>query len=283
MSIEASNRVPSAAANGKNGHSLISNGKFRQLYELALRLKLGARQDGARWLHGREAILTGVVADLRVDDLVVADYPVSVEQMLRGAVQLRGARQDFKVRVIEALCDALADRMRKTGRVTVIFSESARPEKTLKEAREIAGAAGLPVLFVESRKQGFAQRVVGAGKVKGLPAAAAFPTIPVDTRDVIAIYRAAHESIERARDGSGPTHIVALPWQVETKGRRRTRTATVDALQHLEEWLMARGLPAQEWRKEIEGQFETRDDGQDLATQDADGVTRENAEKRAIA
>ncbi len=62
------------------------------------------------------------------------------------------------------------------------------------------------------------------------------------------MYRAAHESIERARDGSGPTHIVAVDWQL---GAGKKRVAA-DAVEHLEEWLMARGLPAQEWRKEIE-------------------------------
>ena len=282
MSIEASNRVPSAAANGKNGHSLISNGKFRQLYELALRLEMGANGDGSRWLHGREAIVAGVVADLLAEDVIVADYPASIEQMLRGTVRLRVAGRDFKERVIDAMADALADRLRKTGRVTVIFSELAQPESALKEARAIAGAAGLPVLFVESRQQTAARPARGVRKGKGLPAATAFPMIPVDTRDVIAIYRAAHESIERARDGSGPTHIVAIPWQV-AKGRGRSRAATAEPLQHLEEWLTARGLPAQEWRKEIQRQFEAQDGGRTFGAENADGANREDAEKRAIA
>lgn len=251
MAIGTGKKVPSAAANGKNGHSLISDEKFRQLYELALRLHSIAKRaggKGSRWLRGHEAVLAGVAADLRADDLVVAEYAGSMEEILRGAVALRTDRRDFEERVIEALSVALSDRMRKTGRVSVIFSAGAQSEKALIEARVIAGAARLPVLFVGERRNEKTRRQEPTGKRNRLPALTSYPTIPVDTRDVIAMYRAAHESIERARDGSGPTHIVAVDWQL---GAGKKRVAA-DAVEHLEEWLIARGLPAQEWRKEIE-------------------------------
>jgi pyruvate dehydrogenase E1 component alpha subunit len=251
MAIGTGKKVPSAAANGKNGHSLISDEKFRQLYELALRLHSIAKRasgKGSQWLRGHEALLAGVAADLRADDLVVAEYAGSMEEILRGAVAVRTDRRDFEERVIEALSVALSDRMRKTRRVSVIFSEGTQSEKALIEARVIAGAARLPVLFVGERRDEKTRRQEPAGNRKRLPALTAYPTIPVDMRDVIAMYRVAHESIERARDGSGPTHIVAVRRDAEA-GKRRNG---MDAVEHLEEWLMARGLPAQEWRKEIE-------------------------------
>ena len=252
MAIGTGKKVPSAAANGKNGQSLISDEKFRQLYQLALGLHSIARRasgKGSQWLRGHEAVLAGVAADLRTDDVVVAEYAGSMEEILRGAFAIGTDRRDFEERVIEALSMALSDRMRKTGRVSVIFSEGARSEKALLEARVIAGAARLPVLFVGERRNEKARRQEPAGRRKQLPALTAYPTIPVDTRDVIAMYRAAHESIERARDGSGPTHIVAVDWQLGA-GKK---PVAADVVEHLEEWLMARGLPAQQWRKEIEG------------------------------
>src|ERR1700742_2415086 len=132
MAIEARNKVPSAAANGKNGHTLISDEKFRQLYELALRLHSISKRAGGRasqWLRGHEAVLAGVAADLRADDVVVAEYAGSMAEILRGAVGKRADRKDFEERVIEVLSVALSDRMRKSGRVSVIFSEGAQSEK----------------------------------------------------------------------------------------------------------------------------------------------------------
>lgn len=266
MRIEARSKlpsgVPSAAANGKNGHSLISDEKFRQLYELALGLEWSAKRaggEGLRWLRGHEAALAGVVADLRADDLVVTEVAGSIEEILRGALAPRFDRRDFEERVIEALSVALSDRMRKTGRVSVIFSEGPRSEKALRDARVIAGAVRLPVLFVEDCRIVKTRRPEPARGKKRLPALTAYPTIPVDTRDVVAMYRVAHESIARARDGSGPTHIVAAPWKLEERARgSEKKAATVDALDHLEEWLTARGLPVKEWRKEIEGQLKRR-------------------------
>jgi hypothetical protein len=66
----------------------------------------------------------------------------------------------------------------------------------------------------------------------------------VDAHDVIAMYRVAHESIARAREGGGPTRIVCLEAPLAAGH-------TADAVADLEGWLIARGLPAHEWRQEI--------------------------------
>lgn len=282
MAIEARNRVPSAAVNGKNGHSLISNAKFRQLYELALKLQLTTdRGNGSRWLRGREAVLAGVAADLRADDVVIAEPVESLAQVLRGRVQFEHVqlgidKRSFEERVIAALSDAVADRIRKTGRVSVIFSDGARAdvrvEKVLKEARAIASSAKLAVLFVEDGKterarlsrRVLAKGVAAAGESATMPVA-----IPVDTQDVVAMYRVAHESIARAREGSGPTHIVGVRWQAPANKRKRLDFASEDAVTHLEHWLTARGLPAQEWRREIVAEFAANGGGQDFSAQNA--------------
>lgn len=281
MAIEGT-RVTSATAHGKHGHSLISDSKFRQLYELALRMqRAGAREKRVR---GREAAMAGVAADLRESDVVVAEYTASVKDITRGHVAVRMDRRSFEERVIEALSDAVGDRMRKTGRITAIFFEGAESSRVMQEARTLAIAAKLPVLLVEHLS---AKRQRDASKKKRKkPAAFEYPSIPVDAQDVIAMYRAAHESIARARDGSGPTHIVGVRWQLPASaGKRTAKVETQDAVQHLEKWLVARGLPAQEWRREIVAQIEASVPAPGSSAQNAAAglLEDEDTEARAIA
>ena len=123
--------------------------------------------------------------------------------------------------------------------MTAIFLDAAQSEKILQEARAVIIDARLPVLLVE---YGNAKKS-RAGKKKKLPTRE-YPSIPVDTQDVIALYRVAHESITRARDGGGPTHIVGVRWQpAVTNGQRSAKVKTEDAVIHLEQWSTARGLP----------------------------------------
>lgn len=187
--------------------------------------------------------------------------------------------------MIEALSDAVGDRMRKTGRITVIFFEGTASSRVMQEARAMAIAARLPVLLVENLST---KRQRDASKKKGTWTALEYPSIPVDAQDVIAMYRVAHESIERARDGGGPTHIVSVRWQVAgSAGKRAGKAAAQDAVQHLEEWLTARGLPAREWRRAMVAEFEKGARKSELAFDGRNASDREaedeGAEARAIA
>ena len=147
MAIETGTRVTSATAHGKHGHSLISDAKFRQLYELALKMqRAGEREERMR---GREAAMAAVAADLQGSDAVVAEFAGSVDDIARGHVTVRMERRSFEERVIEALSDAVGDRMRKTGRITAIFFDGTENSKVMQEARALAIAAKLPVLLVE--------------------------------------------------------------------------------------------------------------------------------------
>lgn len=276
MAIEAGTRITSAAAHGKHGHSLISEAKFRQLYELTLKVHLA----GEARLRGREAALAGVAADLGSDDVVVAEYAASVEDIARGHVTVPMDRRSFEERVIEALSDAVGDRMRKTGRITAIFFDAVQGSKILQETRALAIGAKLPVILVE---HGPAKAKRGGSKKGKKAAALEYPSIPVDTQDVIAMYRVAHESIARAREGSGPTHVVGVRWQVPATAKRRV--AKQNAVEHLEEWLTARGLPVEGWRREIVARHEATGDGRDRGAIDAADsmIEDEDTEARAIA
>jgi Dehydrogenase E1 component len=284
MANQPRTRVSSAAANGKMGHSLISEKKFHQLYDLALRLQLtGQRSDGeeraAKGLRGREAALAGALADLRETDVLVAENAASVGEILRGHCGARMGRRSFEERVIEALCDAVGDRMRKTGRITAIFLDGAEGSRILQEARALAIAARLPVLLVEHASM---KRATSA-KNRKKQTALEYPSIPVDTQDVIAMYRVAHEAIARARDGGGPTHVVGVRWQFA--GKKKGVAKAEGVIEHLEHWLMARGLPAEEWRQKIVAEFEARGREPSFAAPPTlDGaIEDEDTETRAIA
>ena len=114
----------------------------------------------------------------------------------------------------------------------------------------------MPVLLVEIGSTQPARAASNSRKKK--PAPLEYPSIPVDAHDVIAMYRVAHESIERARDGGGPTHIVGLRWQIAAANprSRAAKTEIRDAVHNLEQWLIARGLPAQQWQRQIVAQFD---------------------------
>jgi TPP-dependent pyruvate/acetoin dehydrogenase alpha subunit len=105
---------------------------------------------------------------------------------------------------------ALAAQIRGTGQVAAcFFGDGATNSGPCHESMNLAGLWKLPVLFVcenntyqvsvpslrHSSIQDLYRRAEGYG----------FPGIPVDGMDVVAVYEAAREAVERARAGHGPT------------------------------------------------------------------------------
>jgi pyruvate dehydrogenase E1 component alpha subunit len=127
----------------------------------------------------------------------------------------------------------------------------------------LAGRYDLPVLFVvEQARDGRRRRY--RTEEHG------FPTIPVDSRDVVAVYRVAQESIAKARLGSGPTLIECLPAPRRRVAARRQGTMRKpaqdqlqerlqdqlqDKIEAMEQYLAARGLLAAGARRAIEKEF----------------------------
>jgi hypothetical protein len=252
MAQKAKRAVPSAAANGKNGHTLISDEKFRQLYALAIRLHVMGERDGAP-RGRRDAALAGVAADLRDDDVLIAKRQPQIAARLHAGVPeaLQSVRSEssasLREDIIEAISGAAGDCMRRNGRVTVIFLPDAETAAVTQEAKRMAERARLPVLFVEEAPEWLLSSRRAKGNGDGL--SDDMPAIPVDAHDVVAMYRVAHESIARARQGGGPTRILCVEELGEPASEEDARG--VDAAASLEHWLRARGLPAEEWRRQI--------------------------------
>lgn len=114
---------------------------------------------------------------------------------------------------------ALASKMRATDEVTVVsFGEGATSKGDWHESLNLAGIHKLPVIFLCENNQ-YAISVPVPKQVAGENVAArgagyGMPGVTVDGTDVLAVYEAAKEAAQRARDGEGPTLIEAITYRL---------------------------------------------------------------------
>ena len=108
----------------------------------------------------------------------------------------------------------------KNDKVSVVFfGDGASNRGTFHEAMNVASAWKLPVIFVNEMNcwasttpyrttcntENISDRAVGYH----------VPGVIVDGQDVFAVYDAAVEAVERARNGEGPTFIEAKTYRIE--------------------------------------------------------------------
>jgi pyruvate dehydrogenase E1 component alpha subunit len=100
----------------------------------------------------------------------------------------------------------------------VFFGDGATSEGDFYEALNFAGVFQTPVVFLcqnnqwaislprseQTRSKTLAQKAIAAG----------VPGIQVDGNDVLAVYAAAQEAVERARNGEGPTMIECVTYRL---------------------------------------------------------------------
>jgi acetoin:2,6-dichlorophenolindophenol oxidoreductase subunit alpha len=114
---------------------------------------------------------------------------------------------------------ALAEKLKKTDRVAVaIFGDGTGSRGSIHESMVFAAAWKLPVLFVIQNNQyamGTSVRKTYAVEDLSCRAKAyGFPGKSVDGNDVVAIYEASSEYIDRARRGDGPALIAAETYRL---------------------------------------------------------------------
>lgn len=107
---------------------------------------------------------------------------------------------------------ALAFKMKRLDRVAVsFFGDGASNEGAFHEAINMGSIWDLPLIYVcENNLYGASTHVSKVMKLKDIAERASsygIPGIVVDGNDVISVYKAAKEAIERARKGEGPTLI----------------------------------------------------------------------------
>lgn len=107
---------------------------------------------------------------------------------------------------------ALTAKLKQTGNVSVcFFGDGANNQGTFHEGMNLAAIWKLPVIFVaENNNYAEATPFSYASSCTDIAQRAAAYNIPgaiVDGKDVVAVYKAAKDAVDRARKGEGPTLI----------------------------------------------------------------------------
>jgi pyruvate dehydrogenase E1 component alpha subunit len=150
------------------------------------------------------------------------------------------------------------------------FGDGGSSEGDFHEAANFAGVYQLPVVFIcqnnqyaisyprkdQTRSRTLAQKAVSYG----------FPGIQVDGNDILAMYAAAQEAVDRARSGQGPTLIEAYTY------RLGDHTTSDDATRYrveaeLDEWLQKD--PLDRFNRYLEGKGLWNDDLEKAAVAEA--------------
>ena len=255
-----------AAMAGKNGHSLISIDKFKQLFHTLVEsqllneyLRSSGKSPSAVVLH-REAGPAGLVLDLRREDSLLLPSSLHFAHRVKGLplkelldqspVAPANGSSIAKVKLGKRLSDTIAcalnNRLEGNGAIVLTLFElplSGNGDAGLSaydEVFAIAAANKLPILFVVENHAGVAD--TSAFKATH----PALPYISVDAHDVVAVYRVAQESIVRTREGGGPAVIELAPVSMEME----------DPVEKMHRYLIGKGLPAEKWKAEAVRNFE---------------------------
>lgn len=217
--------------------------KIRRFEEKVAELFAAGKIPGFVHLYiGEEAVATGVCAHLRRDDYITSTHRGHGHLISKGGdlklmmAELFGKRTgyckgkggsmhiaDLDLGILGAngivgggppiaTGAALAAKYKGTDQVAVCFlGDGASNQGTFHEGVNLASIWKLPVIFVvENNMYGISLSQTRSMRVQDIADRAAAYDIPgfvVDGNDVIAVYEAAGEAIQRARAGEGPALI----------------------------------------------------------------------------
>lgn len=151
--------------------------------------------------------------------------------------------------------------------VMCFFGDGAANQGSFHEALNLSSIWDLPVIYVcENNQYGISMSVKRSMRVKCISERAAaygMPGITVDGNDLLAVYEAAQEAVERARSGEGPTLLenVTYRW----KGHSKSDQNLYRTPEEIEAWkercpirrfrayLIEKGMASEEEIDRIEG------------------------------
>ena len=229
---------------------------LRRLYTLMVTCRIVEEQRGEK-RSGSEAILVGATIGLRHDDHIAASERSFIADVVRGLplrvliaptakkrkrpnqIIARPATSTTATEFSIATGVALGFQMQKKHNVVVAFSlrKAGSPDFWRAPAR-FAATHKLPIVFVVANpdRQGRVTDFSRQAQKYGLPG------IPVDMNDAVAVYRVAHEAIDRARRGAGPTLIECKTW---------AHAGADDPIGHMRQYLQWKGLWSEDWSRQI--------------------------------
>jgi acetoin:2,6-dichlorophenolindophenol oxidoreductase subunit alpha len=218
---------------------------------------------------GQEASATGVCLALEPDDLIASTHrghghciakgaellPMMAELLAKDTGYCRGRGGSMHIADVSkgnlgangivgggipiAVGAALAQQMRKTGRVVVcFFGDGATNEGAFHEAANLAAIWQLPVVLVcENNKYGMSmstERSMHVHSVADRAGAYGMPGTRVDGNDVEAVHAAAVEAVARARSGGGPTLLETVTYR--WKGHSKSDKNLYRTREEIEHW-----------------------------------------------
>jgi len=225
---------------------------------------------------GQEAVAVGVCANLRKEDYIVSTHRGHGHCIAKGAdlkrvmAEILGKKTgycrgkggsmhiaDFSIGILGAtgvvgagipiaVGAGLSIKLRGTDQVVAcFFGDGASNQGTFHEGINMAAIWKLPVLFVCENNlyaMGTRQsRVMLIENISERAAAYGIPGVTVDGNDVLAVYEAAKEAVERAKRGEGPTLIECKTYR--HKGHSRMDPATYRPKEEVEYWLRKDPIP----------------------------------------
>ena len=242
--------------------------RARRFDERMLRLQRQGRLGTFAPIKGQEASQLGPVAAMRDDDWLVPAFREAAAEAWRGRtlesvlLYYGGFNQGGAVpegstnlpgtipvgtQILHGAGLGYAIKYRKKDSVAVVFfGDGATSEGDFHEGLNFAAVFQVPTIFVcqnnhwaislprerQTRSKTLAQKALAYG----------MPGIQVDGNDILATYAAAHEAMERARSGGGPTFIEAVTYRlsVHTTADDPTRYRKE---QEVEEWQKKDPIP----------------------------------------
>jgi TPP-dependent pyruvate/acetoin dehydrogenase alpha subunit len=224
---------------------------IRRFEETAIDLfKRGMVKGAVHAYIGQEASAVGVCMALSEGDLIAGTHRSHGHNLARGAdpkrvlAEIRGKETGyckgrggsmhvaaFEVGSLGALAivgagipiavgAALGFKMQGCDSVAVpFFGDGAANTGNFHESLNLAAIWELPIVFVlENNRYAVSTSVDYATKVKDLSVRAVaygLPGVRVDGNDVLEVYQAASQAVERARRGEGPTLLVTETYRIE--------------------------------------------------------------------
>ena len=254
--------MPGAAAGAlaeNTEFSLIARATLEALYGNLLKVRLLEERMAKRRLsraagrsdEGWDAVMAAavpVLMDIGKDDVVSAAEEMPVARLLRGekAVAVVGEGQapaEAGRMLLQLVGAALGNRTKKNGKVVLVFWRDAGQE-SWRDVLEMARVHTLPLILVCPA----GGEPVARGDA--LEPGTELPRIVVDGFDAVAVYRVAHEAIQRARLDRGASLIECARFKV--KGQRGGRG---DAVANMERYLKGKGMLRRGMKDEVVGGF----------------------------
>jgi pyruvate dehydrogenase E1 component alpha subunit len=243
-------------------------------------------------IKGQEAAQLGTIAHLRASDWMVPAFRETAAELWRGrslesiiiynngfseGVDIPEDRNDLPIsvpvgsQIIHAVGLGWAAKYRqKDDVIMTFFGDGATSQGDFHEGLNFAAVYQAPVVFVcqnnhwaisvplskQTRSKTLAQKALAYG----------MPGIQVDGNDVLAVFAAAQEAVQRARSGDGPTLIECVTYRVmmhttaDDPKRYRTdeeveKWSKRDPLPRFQKYLMNKGLLSEEKLNEIESEI----------------------------